>query len=393
MDLVLSRKIDYYGGIPLCAAATVWRRLTERPRPSVSRERIVIMKFLGIGSIVLAAPLLRHLQSQGDRFELTFVTFRENREVAALLGLVSAENIITVDTRGLFAFLRSAIAAIRALRRLRPTRILDLEFFSRFSALMSFAVGAPHRVGFDFPDGPLLYRGNLYTEYVRFSPHEYTAEAFLRFADSFAPAHPADRSQPDRLAPAFERGDLAELSERLPGLRRPYFLFNINAGELMLIRRWPREKFVALAAKLLQSFPNHQIVCVGSRGERAYVAPFIQSLHDPRVLDVSGRTTLRDLITLCAHADVFITNDSGPMHLAALTPAPMVALFGPGPADIYRPLTAYCEIIFKPGPEGPCLSVLTGKESTCLKRYGRCSCMDRITVDDVYGAVVKLRSV
>lgn len=422
MNLAWSRKIDYYAGIPLCAAATAWRRLTEgryQPRPA-DRERIVVMKFLGLGSIILAVPLLEHLRRVRPDAELFFLTLTEHRKLVEILG-IPAERIVTVDRRDAPSFVVSTLGAIRTLRRIRPTIILDLEFFSRFGALLAYCSGAPRRVGFRYSDGRMLYRGDLYTDHVTFSPREHTATAFLRFAafwhsprttgspgcqageecdeprSARARCHGQEavvrgsvKESGTPSLPRLSKGDLEDLQRRLPSLVLPYIVFNIHAGELALVRRWPKEKFLALGRRLLETFPRRQLVCIGSASEREYTASFVRELGNDRVLDVSGRTTLNDLITLFSHGDVLITNDSGPMHLASLTSVPMVVLFGPSAPELFRPLSPFAAVIYRPGPRSPCLTVFNGNQSECLRFDGRCSCMDNISVEEVYRHVAAM---
>ena len=100
----------------------------------------------------------------------------------------------------------------------------------------------------------------------------------------------------------------------LPALSAPYFVFNIHAGDLALERRWPRQHFQALIARLLALRPDAIAVLIGhGTSERAYTAP----LADPtRILDLSGQLSLTETVRLLANADLVVSNDTAPLHLA-----------------------------------------------------------------------------
>lgn len=109
-------------------------------------------------------------------------------------------------------------------------------------------------------------------------------------------------------------------------LRRPLVIVNPGAY-FGSAKRWPAEKYAEFAA-LLQSAEKAQILIVGS-AEETHLAETISSRVTEGLHILTGKTSLARLAVLLSLSDLFVTNDSGPMHLANLLKVPLVALFGP----------------------------------------------------------------
>ncbi len=105
-------------------------------------------------------------------------------------------------------------------------------------------------------------------------------------------------------------------------------------------KRWPSERYAALATRLLAQdglLPGGKLVVLGAAGEHEQAAPVIASLPEDRVIDLVGRTDPLLAAAWLARADLYVGNDSGLTHLAAAAGTPTLALFGPGLPARYRP--------------------------------------------------------
>src|SRR4051812_7656650 len=114
LDAKLMRRVDSAVGNTLCTALAIGKRIT-RPfaRPPTTYRKIAVMKFFGMGSIVVASPSLRALRDQFPDAELHFVTFSQNRELLEMLGLTDRHHFI--DNSSPQTFLKSTLAVARAL--------------------------------------------------------------------------------------------------------------------------------------------------------------------------------------------------------------------------------------------------------------------------------------
>jgi ADP-heptose:LPS heptosyltransferase len=124
---------------------------------------------------------------------------------------------------------------------------------------------------------------------------------------------------------------------------------------------------------------------IGSKGEYSYNQNiFLKCTHSNRLFNLAGQTNAKQLLALLEQATLFISNDSGPAHLAAGYETPAITLFGPETPIIYGPLNPNITIIKKDIYCSPCISVYNNK------KHSRCTnaqCMSAITTDEVLSLI------
>lgn len=394
-------RIDRLAGIPACWLLTRLRRLGLGGGPSTPAGappgRILFIKLAEQGSTVLAYDALAEAVRRVGREGVHFVAFAENRFILDVLGLLPPENVLTVDTRSLGSLLRTGWAALRRIRALRFAATIDMEFFARSSALLGFLSGAPRRVGFHtyFDEGP--YRGDLLTHRVMYNPHLHTSETFLGLVHAldFPPAaFPTFNFRPPPPLPLPQFAPTAAETERVRALVEaaaggsggPLVLLNANCSDMLPLRRWPAENYVALARRLVASDSTLIVGFTGSPEEAARVGELAAAVGSPRAVSLAGRTSLRELLVLFGQAELLITNDSGPAHFAALTPVDVIALFGPETPRLFaargprsHPLSAQVAC-------SPCVNAFNNRQSACRDNI----CMQRLTVDRVFRAAADI---
>src|SRR5208282_1128515 len=141
------RRIDRRAGIPLCAAATVLSRLRDwfRSRSARPVRRILFVELSEMGTTVLAEPAMRKAREQLSA-ELFFVIFTRNVDSLDLLGTFPAENVFTISDASIFGLARDTLAFLWWARKKRIDTVVDLELFSRFTALLTGLCGADRRI-------------------------------------------------------------------------------------------------------------------------------------------------------------------------------------------------------------------------------------------------------
>ena len=137
---------------------------------------------------------------------------------------------------------------------------------------------------------------------------------------------------------------------------------NVNLNKTLIIlnpgasygpsKRWHAENYAELA-NLLQDRKKAEILITGSKDEAALVES-IASFMTKKPLNLTGKTDLRLLAGLISHADLFITNDSGPMHIANALKIPVIAIFGPTDPCFTGPFQQPAAVIKKDVPCWPC---------------------------------------
>jgi ADP-heptose:LPS heptosyltransferase len=161
---------------------------------------------------------------------------------------------------------------------------------------------------------------------------------------------------------------------------------NVNASEVAKERRWLPERFAELADRITLHGVT-KIVLLGSRNERKYVEGVAAQMTAVPIM-AAGKTTLRQMIALLSRCNLFISNDSGPVHMASAQGTPTVAIFGPESPVRYGPRGEQHRAIYKGLPCSPCISFHNAKKVHCPEP--KPPCIYQITVDEIWEAVKPL---
>jgi len=117
----------------------------------------------------------------------------------------------------------------------------------------------------------------------------------------------------------------------------PLILLNPNASDLLPLRRWPALRYVELARRLLERYPDLFIGFTGAPAEAAPNNRLADEVGSNRVIPLAGKTTLHQVLVLYTRSEILVTNDSGPAHFASMTPIRVVTLFEPETPARYLP--------------------------------------------------------
>ena len=369
------RWIDHWLGLPICfllgLALTAIRRILPRRRRVISgKGTLAVFKFFGLGSILEATPLLRAIRKRYPEARLAFVTFDGNEALLRRLDLCTDLRIIR--TKSFFAFVFDVLKQIWWLRTHRTEAAVDLEFFSKFSTLMSFFSGARVRVGFHLND---FWRYSLVTHPVYFNYYRHIADVYEQAGRRLGV------EVSDHRISRIEVGEQARRTVE-ESLRRhgwtpgaPLLGMNVNAGELSYERRWPLERFASLVQMLLDRHGDLYVVLPGSPSERQYVLPLLDRLDESvrhRAIVVAGQWSLEEFIASLSLMDGLVTNDSGPLHMGAAQGTRMVSLWGPSQPTFYSPRAPGNRVIHEDYPCSPCVCMFTTFEGMWCDHEGWC---------------------
>ena len=404
MDLPVAistlQRTDRWIGAPLCAILTLLRRIFESAGPPGPRQvqRILFVKFAEQGSTVLAYPAIRRATEMVGRENVYFVVFEDNRFILDVMEIIPDGNVITIATKSLFGLVAGAVRAVLGVRKIGVDAVVDMEFLTRFSAILTFTTGAKSRVGFHtfFGDGP--YRGDLMTHRLLYNPHLHTSQMFEAMVEALTrdpSVLPTFDFRPSaNLTLARFRPSLSEVAEINALLQRenprigsaPLILLNPNASDLLPLRRWPAARYVELARRLLERYTEMFIVFTGAPSEAGANNQLANEVGSSRVITLAGKTTLRQLLLLYDRSAILITNDSGPAHFASMTPIRVVTLFGPETPALFSARSPNATALWAGIACSPCVNAYNNRQSVCRNNL----CMQAITVDDVFGEVTRI---
>jgi len=404
MNVTSMRLMDALAGIPLCAVLTLVSWVTGRkPGRYQHREgdKLVFLKLAEQGSTVLAQSTLEAAVARFGRENVYFLLFSENRFILDYLQVIPRENVLEIEHDGLVALVGSTFRQLGRLWKLRVRVAVDLEFFARATAVLSYLTGASHRVGFHPYHGGGAWRGDLLTHRVHFNSHVHTSRSFhsLISALDLEPADfptfptqlegPVGEVRPLACDPGVidrVRQLLAKEAGSAGGGGLPLILLNSNCSDLLPLRRWPDARYLDLARRLLESFPELHIAFTGGPSEREGAENLVVQVRHSRCFSLAGKTTLDELMALYHLAEVLVTNDSGPAHFSSLTPIDSVVLFGPETPDLFGVQSERSHPLWVGLPCSPCVSAYNGRMTSCRDNQ----CLQQITVEQV---VQKVRAI
>ncbi|MBN8248736.1 MAG: lipopolysaccharide heptosyltransferase II [Verrucomicrobia bacterium] len=331
--------------------------------------KILILKPSSLGDVVQALPVARLLRL---RFPGATLHWWVNADLAPLLeGDPDIARIVPFERRR-WANPESIGRGVTALRRLRAERyewVLDLQGLAR-SATLAWLVRGRLTVGLqDWREGaPALYDVSV----PRPSPATHAVDWYLAVLRALEV--PVDRPyewlplRPAAAAAVAARSDAPET-----------LWIALQPGARWTNKRWPVERFAETAQRLLSGNPQCRIAVLGGSADRPLGAA-IAAAGGSRVLDLSGRLTLPEMVEWIRRCAVLVTNDTGPMHVAAALGRPVVGIFGPTDPRRTGPYGQTDRILRVPMPCAPCL-----KPACHLAEP--LACLTRISVEAVVGAV------
>jgi ADP-heptose:LPS heptosyltransferase len=391
------RRIDFWVGIPLCFAATVVYRLQRLlsmrdPRPAEKPANILFIQLAEMGTMVVAYPAIRKAQEIFPQATLHFLCFEQIRSSVEMLEVIDARNILTIDSRSLRSLVRDTVRVLWTARRRRVDTVLNLETFVRYSTLLSYLSGARKRVGFHRFNLEGLYTGNLLTHAVMYNPHVHAAHTFLDLVHALeAPPQEVplvkrpigtDRlSIPKIVTHAADRRRVWDKLQSLSPAVTPghkLVVLNPNASKRFPMRRLPLDDYAKVAARLLED-QGLCVVITGVADEKPDAQYICGRVASPHLIDLTGETTMTELLHLFNVADVLITNDSGPAHFACLTRVHVIVFFGPELPDRYRPLADSFDVVYAGFSCSPCVSPFNQRLTPCNNNL----CLQGIDLDAV----------
>jgi len=156
-------------------------------------------------------------------------------------------------------------------------------------------------------------------------------------------------------------------------------LINPNASEMLIQRRWPSDRYAKLIGLILEAYDDVVLLITGAASEKAEAEALVRSVGSDRCVNFAGQVKLSELTALYSLATVMVSNDSGPVHFAALTDMPVIGLYGPESPNLYGPLGR--GVAVSAGLAcSPCVSAANHRKTNCTDNQ----CLKAISVEHVF---------
>ncbi|MBU0485129.1 MAG: glycosyltransferase family 9 protein [Proteobacteria bacterium] len=402
MKVDTMRDIDFYAGVPLCFLLTIFFKLISllTGRKTYNKpQNVLLIELSEMGSAILVDPAMRKLQSELGA-ELHFLIFKKNKPSLNLLKTVKEENIFTIREDGLIPLVLDTLRFLLWARNKKIDTVIDLELFSRFTALLTGLSGATNRAGFHAFYNEGLYRGNLLTHKIAYNPHLHISKNFIAIVNALA----SDKQERPfsktlitddeitlckaEIPPAAKEEiyqKIKALSPDFSPARTKIILVNTNASDLLPQRRWDRNNYITVVNRILSHDQKLLVLLTGSPAEKEWVQVVADAVNDPRCINFAGGVKFAELTTLYSVSAMMLTNDSGPAHFASVTEMHTFVIFGPETPALYGSL-GNSTAIYSGLACSPCVSAANHRKTPCSDNV----CLQVISPEQVFTTILPL---
>jgi len=354
-----------------------WRARRSRKSTFLTTgvRTVIAVELTRLGDFVSILPPLRAIRKSFPAARVLVVTSKAHAPLLALCE--PGIDAISVEKPNSFA---GFLLALRTVRKTRPDLVCSMGPSNRNAAL-ALASGATFVVGY-------LNGTDSLTPFLGVTPVEsigFTGGGSVTFTSENIQDRPWKVLQSIGLNtprdPLFSfprwRPDQARLGRIRPrGNDREYIVVHPFSG--WEYRSWPLAEFRSFAQQMLREHA-YDVVFICSAGESGLLAPLRESFSDTERVQFFPSSDILDTAAMIQRAALFVGNDSGPLHLAALLGVPVVGLFGPAPPERTAPFASRGVFIYHKVACSPCT------QTVCTMPGN--SCMKRIDVQEVFDVV------
>ena len=351
-----------------------------RSNSGTSPQKILIVKLSAIGDVVQTLPMLEALRSHNPQAHIDWLVEEEASDL--LIGHPALQRVMVsrrktwqkrLFCRGDFWSTLGEIGKfIRELRSIEYDWIIDNHGIFKSGLLVLLSRGR-RKIGFQASPG-IADEGNYLFTKERYKPLNIEKHALERYLDLIAQVGVrVGKPALNFPVPANARREAEKLLQKNGFARHPLVIIHPMAK--WPTKQWPLENFARVAHALAQK--GASVVFTGGPVDERPVRELWQGIQTPpQVLNLAGQTNLQVLAGLFSFADLVLTPDTGPMHLAAAVQAPLIALFGPTAPGRTGPYGNGHIILRKPLACSPCFK----------KKCPTMECMKSLSVEEVLEA-------
>jgi lipopolysaccharide heptosyltransferase II len=370
----LLRIVDRKLGNLLILLLLAYDSLLDHFRPGRDGKRVgpggvdsfLVIKLIGLGDTVLMLTPLAELRRRMPGARIVALVTPLSRGILAEQPFV--DEVIVYDVfgkdRGIGGFLR-------VLTRLRGESFgctIDFEQHFRLTAVLGYLVGSPVRIGLQLGKN---VRGRLFTHPVRIDTAAHMVDTFMGLLRPLG-IEPGRVESLEPIRVPVEAGRRAKEFLRESGMlsRRPLVGMHTGCGVRTSARRWAPDRFAELIRRLVKSY-GAGVVLTGTHGERELVDTILAMAGAGDAVNAAGRFSILETAALIAECDLFISNDTGPMHVAAAVGTPTIGIFGPESPDRYGPVGSRNRAVYRGAECSPCVRIYRGIAPHCA--HARCT--------------------
>jgi heptosyltransferase III len=373
----LYKFIDFYLGVFLLILISMFRSWKKKAgKTNRIPEKILVVKFAALGDSILLIPALRALRKHFPRAKMVMLGSEINRELILQFPNY-IDHFINVNVKFLLYRPAYLLSLIKSLRKERYDLAIDFEQWTRITPFLIALSKAGRCIGFKTKK---QYRHFIFDEALERKNNVHESINFLEMLKLIG----VD-SVDNTLELKVDTGKIVEskiwLDKNDMQTNQPLVLIHPGCGTHGFPREWQPERYAKLI-QLLQSKCDSFIVLTGTESEQPIVAEIKKNIKNN--LAVYTISELSNFSALLSQAKLFISSNTGSMHIAAALQTPQIALHGPTDKIKWGPLNPNAVVIESSCPGCPCLDL--GFEYHRTDGF----CMEQISFDEVWNEVEKI---
>ncbi len=342
-------------------------------------RNILLIKFWGIGNIVMLTPSMRAIREKFPNSKIYFLTFSRNRGLLENLDYV--DDVIYYKLGGLDI---TKIIALISRYYKKFDIVIDFEQFVNISSIIAYFLGR-YRIGFS---NKTRARHKLYDSFKPCSNKSHMIKQFYGLCEKVGVKKKDFKLESFDFVDKSVKVDnfLKEKGIAFSKKEKKPILIGVHIGssENAEVKRWPKGYFIELINLLNKRLHNLIFVMTGTESENSDVAVLIKKISKKNCYNSCGIFNLKDLIYFIKKCNLFISNDTGPIHIASIRGITCVSFYGPTSPTLYGPYGKNHIVFYEKIKCGPCVNNYSSKSSSCKNPI----CMKKIKPKKVVDVMV-----
>jgi lipopolysaccharide heptosyltransferase II len=354
---------------------------------NIHPRRILVIRLDLIGDLVLSMTTVRTLKRSYPEATIDLLALPASAKV--VMRDPDLNEIITYDPNvwrrpKALLQIKNWRNAYNLLCHLRARHYdIVVSVFGRWAGILAALSGAKRRVGFGRESYPGLMTDNVRGRHWRPGDHKHEIDYCLELAKATgATISPADRT-PRLYVDSLAHQQLEQLLAQVGIVPEKSLIvchISSNNGQS---KRWPIPYWPILIDKLIRE-QNAQVILTGSSEDKSLIVSVTSQMQE-QAIDLAGKTSLPQLVALLQQADLVISGDSGPMHIAAAVGTPLIAIHGPTDPALSGPVSPTATVLRSDIWCSPCYNA----KDTADCRFFTTQCMKNILPAQVLAVVQK----
>lgn len=352
-----------------------------KPIDNKAVRNILIIKIAAIGDLLLITPAVRVIRKNFPNAKITLLVGKWSKPIIESNPYI--DEFIEVDDRIFFRIM--PISLVRLILKLRSYNFDTVFVWHRSLAfrLFSWLLGVQNRIGFS-RNG----RHSFLTHYVEENSNIHEIFEYQTTLQALGiKTEEVDMDLPINSEDAHFAFALLEKQ----ALQKNQLIIAVAPGggknpkETVPLKHWPWKNYALLCDWLIEK-KNATILFLGNKNDASLIDNISASLHNKNSINLCGKTNLKQLAAIIKQSNLFIGNDSAPLHIAAAVKTTAISFFGPTNPKELAPINYQHKYFFAAAPCSPCYK--NGKYPDCKKKI----CMEAIQPEEVFQAAQNILS-